>query len=75
MTQHNKETLRKMYAHEIKRITQFKEQAKDEEHFRQKLLTRAGRCSQEKLHRFIEALKAMELNETAGFIQGVMIRG
>ena len=74
MAKHTRETLRKMYAHEIKRIKQFQAEAKDEEHFRQKLLTRAGRCNQEKLHRFVEALKAMELTDTAGYIQGVMLR-
>lgn len=63
------------YIHEIDRIKQFiKESNGDPEVLRKKLLTRAGRCSQEKLQRFIVALEEMQLSGLANYIKAVMIK-
>lgn len=58
-------------SHEIERIAQFERDAKDDEQFKHKLLTRAGRCSPEKLERFITALQDSGHEALAGFIRGL----
>jgi len=62
----------KKWKHEIDRIMQFEAKSRDEDHFRQLLLTRASRCGAEKKERFIRALREMELDDIAGFIQMLM---
>ena len=59
------------YAHEMSRIRQFKNKAKDDEHFKRMLIIRASRCSQEKLDRFCSALRQCGHIDLAGFIKGM----
>jgi len=63
----------KEYAHEVARIHQFRSKSKDDGHFRQLLITRAGRCSEPKLRRFIGALEDMGLPEVSGFVRMIML--
>ena len=61
--------------HELDRIDQFiREAGGDEEKLKQKLLVRAGRCSQEKLQLFVRALDNRGLNNIANYIRALMIR-
>lgn len=57
------------FAHEVDRINQFKEKARDDNHFRSLILNRASKCSAEKRERFIDTLRAMGRKDLAGFIQ------
>jgi len=60
--------------HEFSRIKQFETEADgDEEKFRQKVLLRAARSSNEKKKRFAAALKAKGYDTLATFIDGIMI--
>jgi len=69
--------MKNKFAHEISRIKQFKNQSRgDESKFRQLILTRAGRCSDDKLRRFVQALRdygGADIHDLAGFIEGVYI--
>lgn len=55
--------------HEYDRIHQFEEEARDDAHFRQKILNRASKCSPEKRERFVETLREMDREDLASFIE------
>lgn len=57
------------YAREVSRIEQFEEEARDDAHFRQKILNRASKCGPEKRERFIQSLRDMDRADLAGFIE------
>jgi len=62
------------YEHEFQRIRQFVTQAAgNEDKLRQLLLTRAGRCSNEKRVRFVNALREFGLDTIASFIDSLMV--
>ena len=63
-----------MSDHEFDRIKQFEAEADgDEEKFRQKVLLRAARSSNDKKKRFAAALKAKGYDTLATFIDGIMV--
>jgi len=66
--------MRLMTKHEFDRIKQFEDEADgDEEKFRQKVLLRAARSSNEKKKLFAAALKAKGYDNLATFIDGIMV--
>ena len=58
--------------HEIDRINQFEEEARDDAHFKQKILNRAAKCGTEKRARFIKFLKEIGRVDLASFIEMTM---
>lgn len=63
-----------MSDHEFSRIKQFEKEANgSEEKFRQKVLLRAARSSNEKKKKFVLALKAKGYDTLATFIEGIMV--
>jgi hypothetical protein len=57
------------YKHEIERINQFKDKARDDEHFRQLIFNRASKCSAGKRERFMDALRYMKRSDLAAFVE------
>ena len=57
------------YKHEIDRINQFKEKARDDAHFKQLIFNRASKCSPGKRERFMDALRYMKRDDLAGFVE------
>ena len=57
------------YKHEIERINQFKEKARDDAHFKQLIFNRAAKCGPGKRERFIETLRIIKRDDLAGFVE------
>ena len=69
MSKYNKFKSEGPYKHEIDRINQFQEKARDDSHFKQLIFNRASKCSPDKRERFMDALRYIKRNDLASFVE------